>query len=50
MSDRPLLPQTETADPRTFALEDWTTPVAATALWEGQLAAVAAVRPALPAI
>lgn len=46
----PALPATEQADPRTTALETWPTLAAARALWEGQLAAAAAVGTALPAI
>ncbi|TNC73294.1 N-acetylmuramic acid 6-phosphate etherase [Rubellimicrobium roseum] len=41
---------TEAVDPRTQDLDGWTPLEAATAIWEGQLAAVAAVGPALPAI
>ncbi len=44
------LPQTEASDPRMLALHEWPVATAAHALWEGQMAAVAAVRPALPAI
>jgi N-acetylmuramic acid 6-phosphate etherase len=44
------LPQTEMSDPRMLSLEEWPTGIAALALWEGQLAAVAAVRQALPGI
>jgi N-acetylmuramic acid 6-phosphate etherase len=44
------VPNTEAHDPRTHALDQWPTETAIQALWEGQLAAVAAVRPALPAI
>ncbi len=47
MSD---LPATEGTDPRYLALDTWPSPVALEALLEGQMAAVAAVRPALPAI
>jgi len=47
MSD---LPATESFDPRFKHLESLATLTAATALWEGQLAAIAAMRPALPAI
>jgi len=50
MSDPAFLPQTEQADPRTLNLDQWPAHVAVQALWEGQLAAVAAVRPALIAI
>jgi N-acetylmuramic acid 6-phosphate etherase len=48
MSD--TLPHTEHADPRTLDLDTWPTLTALNALWEGQMAAVAAVRPALTAI
>ena len=41
---------TETVDPRFRDLDAWTTPEVARAIWEGQLAAVAAVGPALPMI
>jgi N-acetylmuramic acid 6-phosphate etherase len=41
---------TETVDPRFRDLDAWTTQEAARAIWEGQLAAVAAVGPALPVI
>ena len=44
------LPATETADPRYLHLADWPSAVALDALLEAQLAAVAAVRPALAAI
>ena len=44
------LPNTEAHDPRTDDLDQWSSETAINALWEGQLAAVAAVRPALPAI
>ncbi len=50
MSDTRSLPATEASDPRFLALETWPTLTAANALWEGQMAAVAAMRPALPAI
>ena len=43
-------PATEGADPRYVDLELWPAETALTALWEGQLAAVAALRPALPAL
>jgi N-acetylmuramic acid 6-phosphate etherase len=46
----PDLPHTELSDPRTRDLDTWPPLTAVNALWEGQLAAVAAVRPALPAI
>jgi N-acetylmuramic acid 6-phosphate etherase len=44
------LPHTELSDPRYMELDQWPTLTALHALWEGQMAAVAAVRPALPAI
>ena len=44
------LPATERVDPRYLALDEWPSPVALDALLEAQLSAVAAVRPALPAI
>jgi N-acetylmuramic acid 6-phosphate etherase len=48
MSD--TLPTTEGVDPRYLGLDEWPTTVALDALLEAQMAAVAAVRPALPAI
>jgi N-acetylmuramic acid 6-phosphate etherase len=48
MSD--TLPTTEGADPRYLALDEWPSIVALDALLEAQMAAVAAVRPALPHI
>lgn len=44
------LPGTEALDPRLEDLDRWPTGSAVTALWDAQMAAVAAVRPALPAI
>ena len=44
------LPSTEGVDPRYLGLDEWPTAVALDALLEAQMAAVAAVRPALPAI
>ena len=41
---------TERADPRMAGLEGWPTAAILSALWEGQLAAIAAVGPALPAL
>lgn len=41
---------TEDVSPRFVDLDGWPTPEAVAAMYEGQLAAVAAVRPALPAI
>ncbi len=48
MSD--TLPTTEGVDPRYLALDEWPSAVALDALLEAQMAAVAAVRPALPDI
>ncbi len=42
--------ETEAADPRLTTIETWPPGAILTALWEGQLAAVAAVGPALPAL
>ena len=44
------LPATEGVDPRYVALDEWPPAVVLEALFEAQLSAVAAVRPALPAI
>lgn len=44
------LPGTETVDPRYSPLDTWPPTTRLEAMWEGQMAAVAAVRPALPAI
>ncbi|HUN44228.1 MAG TPA: N-acetylmuramic acid 6-phosphate etherase [Acetobacteraceae bacterium] len=44
------LPATEAVSPRYDALDAWDVPTILTALWEGQLAAVAALGPALPAL
>ncbi len=44
------LPATEGVDPRYVGLDGWPTGAALDALWEAQMSAVAAVRPALPAI
>jgi N-acetylmuramic acid 6-phosphate etherase len=41
---------TEDVDPRFTDLDAWPFPSAIEAMWDGQMAAVAAVRPALPAI
>lgn len=46
----PELPGTEAVSPRYRDLDAWDTATAVEALWEGQMAAVAAIRPALPAI
>ena len=46
----PPLPGTETLDPRYTRLDAWPPSARIEAMWEGQMAAVAAVRPALPAI
>ncbi len=47
---RPALPATESISPRLRDLDRWPAAQVLLALWEGQLAAVAAVRAALPAI
>ena len=44
------LPGTEAADPRMRDIAEWPPAAALSALWEAQMAAVAAVGPALPAI
>lgn len=44
------LPQTEAVSPRYRALDLWDSATALEALWEGQMAAIAALRPALPAL
>lgn len=44
------LPATERHDPRFDALDTWDVPTVLAALWEGQMAAVAALGPALPAL
>jgi len=44
------LPATEQCDPRFDALDTWDVPTVLAALWEGQMAAVAALGPALPAL
>ncbi|MEO9189713.1 MAG: N-acetylmuramic acid 6-phosphate etherase [Acetobacteraceae bacterium] len=44
------LPATEWHDPRFDALDTWDIPTVLAALWEGQMAAVAALGPALPAL
>ena len=46
----PALPATEGLDPRMEALDSWPSEAILDALWEGQMAAIAALRPALPAI
>ncbi len=46
----PDLPATEAADPRYRELDTWPSEIAVTALLEAQMSAVAAIRPALPAI
>lgn len=48
--DRPVLPATEARDPRFESLDAWPLATRVRALWEGQLAAIAAVGPALPAL
>ncbi len=45
-----LLPATEGFDPRMEALDSWGSAAILDALWEGQMSAVAALRPALPAL
>jgi N-acetylmuramic acid 6-phosphate etherase len=50
MSEAAALPHTETTDPRYLELDAWPSHTAMHALWESQMAAVAAVRPALPAV
>ncbi len=49
MSDGPL-PATEASSPRFAMMDAWPSADILDALWEGQMAAVAAVRPALPAL
>ena len=44
------LPATEGFDPRMEALDSWESAAILDALWEGQMSAVAALRPALPAL
>jgi N-acetylmuramic acid 6-phosphate etherase len=44
------LPDTELSDPRFADLDTWDVPTLLAPLWEGQLAAVAALGPALPAL
>ncbi len=44
------IPKTEACDPRMIQLAEWPPLAALTALWEGQMAAAAAVGPALPRI
>ena len=44
------LPTTERVTPRFRDLDLWDSAVALEALWEGQMAAVAALRPALPGL
>lgn len=46
----PPLPATETIDPRYRDLDAWPPQAILAAMWEGQLAAISAVQPALPAI
>ncbi len=45
-----LVPATEGFDPRMEALDSWGAPAILDVLWEGQMSAVAALRPALPAL
>src|SRR5262245_59488514 len=44
------LPATEASSVRHDALDEWDIPAILSSLWEGQLAAVAALGPALPAL
>lgn len=46
----PAMPATETISPRYAELDAWSPAQMLAAMWEGQLAAVAAVGPALPAL
>lgn len=50
MSMPQSLPATESVDPRYTDLDAWAPSAALAAMWEGQLAAVSAVGPALPTI
>jgi N-acetylmuramic acid 6-phosphate etherase len=50
MTSPVTLPRTEAVSARHRALDLWDSAEAAEALWEGQMAAVAALRPALPAL
>lgn len=50
MSHTIQLPATEEANPRFHGIDSWTSASILEAMWEGQLAAVAAVRLALPSI
>ena len=50
MTDAPILPATEQADPRYREIDAWPADIALSALFEAQLAAAAAVRAALPAL
>jgi N-acetylmuramic acid 6-phosphate etherase len=50
MTSAPGLPQTETVNPRYRDLDLWDSTTALDALWEGQMAAIAALRPALPTL
>ena len=50
MSDAGALPATEGADPRYLAIAEWPSETALHALLEAQMSAVAAIRPALPAL
>ena len=50
MTSPAALPRTEEASARYRDLDLWDSAQAAEALWEGQMAAVAALRPALPAL
>jgi N-acetylmuramic acid 6-phosphate etherase len=50
MNSRPALPLTETVSPRFRDLDLWDGATALEALWEGQMAAIAALRHALPSM
>ncbi len=50
MTPRTPLPDTERTDDRFATLDSWDVPAILAALWEGQLAAIAALGPALPAL
>ncbi len=50
MASKTQLPSTEQPDPRFHDLDAWPVAGVLQAMWEGQLAAVAAVGPALPLI
>lgn len=50
MTSQPAIPATEAIGPQFRDLDAWPPATSLAAMWEGQLAAVAAVKPALPAI